>query len=101
MAIFNILKKIDRHRWFVCYNCMMQTSHDTMKSVFYSEAPPVDFMGRPMMPCPRCGSMNTRSFQDLKDKQEEAALWGLERIVKKHPRSQFEVNPTEQLKSNP
>ncbi len=92
----SFLRKIDRRRWFVCYNCMMTTSHDTLKSVFYTDAAPADFMGRPVMVCPRCSSTNTRSFQNLKDQQEVAALWGLERIVKKHPREQFEVKTASQ-----
>jgi hypothetical protein len=70
---------------------MQQTAHDTLKSVFYSEDPPVLVIGRPFAQCPRCGSTNTRSFQEIKNDGSESALWGLERIVKKYPRSRFNV----------
>ncbi|HEV3279447.1 MAG TPA: hypothetical protein VG860_21850 [Terriglobia bacterium] len=93
MGILSRLRGFDRRYWYVCYNCMMQTGHDTVNSVFYSEAPLVDVVGRPSMPCPRCASTNTKSFQTLKDEGSEAPLWGLERIVRKYPRSQFMVKP--------
>ena len=41
MGILDRLSKSDRKFWFVCYTCMMQTDHNTLHSVFYSEAPPV------------------------------------------------------------
>jgi hypothetical protein len=72
---------------------MMLTGHDTVKSVFYSEGPPVSVLGRPLFACPRCASTNTKSFQTLKDEGAEAQLWGLERVVRDHPRSQFIVKP--------
>lgn len=93
MPLWNLFKRIDRNLWFVCNLCMMQTGHDTLKSVFYSEEDPVLILDRPWMQCPRCGSTNTRSFKDLEKAGSESALWGLERIVKKHPRAQFEVHP--------
>lgn len=80
-----------RKFWFVCYNCLMQTGHDALKSIFYSEGPPVYILGRPLTECPRCRGTNTRSFQQLKDEGSEAALWGFEQLVKKYPRSRFEV----------
>jgi hypothetical protein len=46
------------------------------------------------MKCPRCGSTNSKSFQDLKDEGSGSALWGLENIVRKYPRRQFEVKNT-------
>src|SRR5579863_875118 len=80
-----------RRFWFVCYGCMMSTGHDTAKSVFYSEEPPVMVLGRPWERCPRCGGTNTKSFQQLKDEGSDSALWGLERMVRKHPRCEFEI----------
>jgi len=93
MSILSRLRGIDRRYWYVCYNCMMQTGHDTVNSLFYSERALVDVVGRLLMPCPRCGSTNTKSFQTLKDEGAEAPLWGLEQTVRKHPRSQFIVKP--------
>lgn len=94
MGILSRLRGIDRRYWYVCYNCMMQTGHDTANSLFYSEGPLVEVVvGRSLMPCPRCGSTNTKSFQTLKEEGAEAPLWGLEQTVRKHPRSQFIVKP--------
>jgi hypothetical protein len=92
MGILSLFRRIDRKRWFLCSNCLTLTSHDTMKSLFYYDGAPESFLGRPLTRCPRCGSTNTRSFQDIKNDGSESALWGLERIARKHPRSQFEVN---------
>jgi len=94
MGILERLLKTDRKFWFVCYTCMQQTGHDTLKAVFYCEGPPVTVLGRPLMKCPRCGSTNSKSFQDLKDEGSGSALWGLENIVRKYPRNQFEVKNT-------
>lgn len=91
MGILDWLLKTDRKFWHVCYTCMQQTGHDTLKSVFYSEGPPVLIQGRPWMQCPRCGGTNTKSFQQMKNEGSETALWGLENIVRKYPRSHFEV----------
>lgn len=98
MSILNIFKSIDRTRWFVCHNCLMQTNHDTLNSIFYSASPKVNVVGRPTMICPRCNDANTRSFQELKDEGSESTLWGLERIVRKHPRSRFVVKTSSQAK---
>ena len=95
MGLLSAFRKIDRKRWFVCSTCMTESRHDELKSVFYSEGPPVLVLGRPWMKCPRCGGTNTRSFQEIKDDGSEAAIWGLERIVKKYPRRQFEVRSAE------
>lgn len=46
-----------------------------------------------MFPCPRCASSNTRSFQQLKEEGSEQALFGLEQVVRQHPRNMFEVKP--------
>jgi hypothetical protein len=97
MGILNRLRGIDRRYWHVCYNCMMLTGHDSVRAVFYSEGPSVLVLGRPLFECPRCASTNTKSFQALKDEGAEAPLWGLERIVRGHPRSQFVVKPAARL----
>ena len=91
MSVLNIFRRIDRRFWFVCHNCLMRTNHDTLQSVFYSENPQVNLMGRSTMLCPRCNDANTRSFQELKDEGSQSALWGLERLVKKYPRNRFKV----------
>jgi hypothetical protein len=93
MGFFDRWRRIDRRHWHVCYTCMMQSGHDTLRSVFYSERPPVLVLGRPWMQCPRCAGTNTKSFQTLKEEGSEAPLWGLEQVVRKHPRSQFIVKP--------
>jgi len=95
MGLLSIFRKIDRKHWFVCSTCMQRTEHDTLRSVFYSERPPEIILGRQLMKCPRCGTTNTRSFDDIKNEGSEAALWGLERTVKKHPRSRFEVKTSQ------
>lgn len=91
MGILGSFKKSDRKFWFVCYNCMMQTSHDAVKSIFYYDGPPTIEMGRAFIRCPRCQDTNTVSFQKLKDDGSDSQLFGLEQTVKKHPRSTFEV----------
>lgn len=91
MSMLDRLLKRDRRFWFVCYSCMMQTGHDTVKSVYYSEDPPVFVVGKAWSQCPRCGGTNTKSFQSLKDEGSNSALFGLEQVVKKYPREQFEV----------
>lgn len=93
MGLFDRLRRLDRRYWHVCYNCMMQTGHDTANSIFYSEGPPVLILGRPWMQCPRCGNTNTKSFQALKDEGADAPLWGLEQTVRQHPRSRFVIRP--------
>jgi hypothetical protein len=95
MAVLEHLVKRDRTHWFVCYTCMTQTGHDTLQSVFYSTEPPVLILGRPWQQCPRCSATNTKSFQELKNEGSENALFGLERIVRKYPRSRFEVKAKE------
>lgn len=91
MGILDRLLNRDRKYWFLCYACLQHTNHETIRSVFYYQGPPVELIGRRMTPCPRCDSTNTVSFQQLRDEGSEAQLWGLERLVKQHPRSRFEV----------
>jgi hypothetical protein len=93
MSVLSIFRKIDRQYWFICHNCLQLNDHDALRSVFYTESPPALQLGRATMRCPRCNDVNTRSFQEMKDEGSESALWGLERLVKKYPRSQFEVRP--------
>jgi len=91
MGIVNLLKRLDRTKWFVCYDCMAKHSEEPEKAIFYYEGAPHVEMGREWWKCARCDSINTRSFQFLKDNGEDAALYGLERIAKAHPRQQFVV----------
>jgi len=95
MGILEAFKKIDRRHWFICHNCLMQQNHDPLQALFYYAGPGEDFLGRRMIRCPRCSNTNTRSFQQLKEEGSDHALYGLERIVKKHARSRFEVKPVE------
>lgn len=94
-----MFKRINRNFWFICHNCLTQSNHDALHSIFYTERPKANVLGRPTMVCPRCNDVNTRSFQELKDAGSESALWGLERIAKKYPRSQFEVKANRQATS--
>jgi hypothetical protein len=99
MSVLGQFKRINRRQWFICHACLMQTNHDSMKSLFFDDGPGEDFMGRTMYPCPRCASTNTRSFQQLKDEGSEQALYGLERIVKQHPREAFVLKPSAPAKT--
>ena len=91
MGFLDRLRGIERRHWHVCYTCMMETGHDTVRAIFYSEGPPVLILGRPLIQCPRCAGNNTKSFRDLKEEHAESQLWGLERVVRQHPRSTFVV----------
>jgi hypothetical protein len=91
MGLGDHFRKLDRNKWYVCHTCLGNTNHDAERSIFYTETQPVLVLGRPTMPCPRCNDTNTRSFRELKEEGSEAALWGLERIARKNPRSKFEV----------
>jgi hypothetical protein len=95
MSLMGLFRRIDRKNWFVCSTCMQRTNHDTVASVFYSVGPRELVLGRPMARCPRCATTNTRSFEEMKNDGAEAALWGLERIVKNYPRRHFEVKPAD------
>ena len=92
MRLLKRLLKKDRQFWFVCYDCMGKTGHDALKSVFYSRAPKVTVLGRPLKKCPRCGGTNTKSFAEMHDQRMKAALWGLEQTVSHYPRSRFEID---------
>ena len=92
MAFLRMFQKIDRQHWFICYKCLGDSGHDELKSVFHSRGPKVLVVGRPWQQCPRCGGTNTKSFAELKEEGRDSALWGLERIVKKHPRRLFEAD---------
>jgi len=93
MGVLDHFKRINRQHWFICHACLMQRNHDPLRSLFFQDTPGEDFQGRMMYPCPRCSSTNTRSFQQLKEEGSEQALFGLERIVRQHPRHVFEVKP--------
>ncbi len=95
MGLLDLLKPIERKKWFLCYACLMQTNHQAEKSIFYYDGPASPLMGRPLYPCPRCASTNTISFAQLKAEGAKSQLWGLERIVKSNPRSMFEFKPAE------
>ena len=92
MGFLDRLRGIDRRHWHLCYTCMMESGHDAVKAIFYSEGPPALVLGRPLMQCPRCAGNNTKSFRALKEERAEAQLWGLERVVRQHPKSTFVVN---------
>ena len=70
MRILNFLKKLDRTKWFVCYDCMGKRSDQPETAIFYYDGAPHVELGREWWKCPRCGSINTRSFQFLKDNGE-------------------------------
>jgi len=93
MGFLDRLRGLERRHWHVCYTCMMESGHDAAKAIFYSEGPPVMVLGRPLIQCPRCAGNNTKTFQALKEERAESQLWGLERVVRQHPRSTFMVNP--------
>jgi len=91
MGLWDLFRRVDREHWFICYTCLGRTNHDETKAIFYSVEPKVDVVGRLWQRCPRCTDTNTKSFTELKAEGQESALWGLERVVKKHPRNLFEV----------
>ncbi len=95
MGLLSAFKKIDRRHWFICHNCLMVSNHDPLKSLFHYDGPGQDFLGRVLHPCPRCSSTNTCSFEQLKAEGSDQALMGLERIVRQHSRSVFEVTPAD------
>ncbi len=100
MGLLSAFKKVDRRHWFICHNCLMVSNHDPLQSLFYDDGPGQDFLGRALYACPRCSSTNTRSFEQLKAEGSEQALIGLERIVRRHPRSQFVVKAAGEKKSD-
>jgi len=99
MSVLGYLKRINRKHWFICHACLMQTNHDPMRSLFFQNTPGEDLLGRMMYPCPRCSSSNTRSFQQPKDEGSDEARFGLERIVREHPRKVFKLKPAKSAKA--
>jgi hypothetical protein len=91
MGLLYMFKRLDRNRWFLCYDCLMRSGNDSVQSIFHSKAPKVLVLERPLQKCPRCGSINTKSFQDLKNERKDSTLFGLERIAKKYPTNRFEI----------
>ena len=91
MSLLGLFRKLDRQCWFLCYECMRRSGRegtpDAMQAIFRYDGPSVEINGRAYVKCPRCDSINTISFRQLKEGGEEAQLWGLERIAKaQHPR---------------
>lgn len=93
MGLLGLFRRIDRRFWHICYECLKNNGNIAEEAIFYYDGPPEEHLGRPVVRCPRCSAVNTRSFQFLKDTAEDAALFGLERIVKKNPRERFAVKP--------
>lgn len=92
MAFWDRFRRIQRSSWHVCYECLKQSGNVAEEAIFYYDGPPEsDAEGHATVRCPRCRNTNTRSFQFLRDMREEAALYGLERIVRTNPRSRFPV----------
>ncbi len=95
MGLFSIFRRVKRSAFFLCYECMRQMSAesepDASKAIFYSDGPPEVRDGRSHYRCPRCQALNTISFKQLKESDQAAQLFGLEQIVKQHPRSLFVV----------
>lgn len=93
MGFWDRFRRIERTFWHVCYECVRQNGNQTEEAIFYYDGPPEEILNRPWVRCPRCQGLNTRSFQFLKQMGEEAALLGMERIVRSNPRSRFPVKP--------
>ena len=93
MGWFDRFRRIQRPCWFICYNCLGHDGHNALEAIFTYAGPPEVINGRPCVKCPRCDNINTRSFQQLKDEGSDPQLWGLEQIVRSHPRDRFPVKP--------
>jgi len=93
MGLLNLFRRVHRPHWFVCYNCLNQNGNMAEEAIFFYDGPPEMDKGRGWVRCPRCNDLNTHSFQQLAEEGSEAQLFGLERIVKKHPRERFPVKP--------
>ncbi len=93
MGILSVFRRIHRPHWFVCYSCLNHNGHVAEEAIFFYDGPPEMISGRGWVRCPRCQDLNTRSFQRLKQERSGPQLWGLERIVKTHPRQRFPVKP--------
>ncbi len=98
MGLLSFFRRVDRKAWHFCYECIKTIAHegtpDSTGAIFYYDGAPEDVDGRLCVRCPRCGDINTISFQYLKDTGQESQLWGLVRIVKKNPRDSFPVKQT-------
>lgn len=93
MGILSVFRRLERRHWFICYNCLNRNGHVAEEAIFFYDGPPEMISGRGWVRCPRRSDLNTRSFQQLADDGSEAQLFGLERIVKTHPRERFPVKP--------
>lgn len=93
MGLFDRLRSLNREHWFVCYNCITNNGQVAEEAIFFYDGPPEMIQGRGWVRCPRCQDLNTRSFQQLKEDESDAQLFGLERIVKANPRQRFPVKP--------
>ena len=91
MGWLDRFRRLQRNFWYVCHNCMFKSGRQDLEAIFYYEGVPAEVLGRPLVRCPRCDATNTQSFEQLKQEGSDAALFGLERIVKKHPRRVFAV----------
>lgn len=94
MGFLDLLRGFNRRHWHICYECLRSTGNVAEDSIFFYAGPrEPGIEGHAVARCPRCDTFNTRSFQFLKDKGEDSTVYGLERIVKTHPRSRFAVKP--------
>jgi hypothetical protein len=93
MGFLDRFRRIQRPHWFICYNCLNKNGHVAEEAIFFYDGAPEMIDGRAWVRCPRCGDLNTRSFQQLKDEGSKPQLWGLERLVKVNPRGRFPVKP--------
>lgn len=92
MGILSWFRRVDRRHWHICYECLRQNGNVAEEAIFYYDGPREENVeGHATAACPRCQSMNTRSFQFLKETEEEPALFGFERIVRSNPRERFRV----------
>lgn len=93
MGFWDRFRRLHRPFWHICYECLKVSGNVAEEAIFYYDGRPEEVGGRQAVGCPRCQSVNTRSFQFIKDEQEDSKLFGLERIVRSNPRSRFPVKP--------
>jgi len=94
VGFLDLLRGFNRRHWHICYECLRNNGNVAEDAIFFYDGPrEPGIEGHAVARCPRCDTFNTRSFQFLKDTGEDSALFGLERIVKTHPRSRFAVKP--------
>ena len=90
MGFLSLFRRVDRRHWHLCYECLKTSGNVAEEAIFHYAGPREPTAeGHAIARCPRCNGSNTRSFQFLKEKGEDSTLWGLERIVKLHPRRRF------------